>query len=119
MGDCKYLWEPNRHLHIVTLAQAYRISGDERYLRVMHRHLDSWFTACPYRMGPNWSSSLEPAMRLINWSVAWQLVGGVGSGLYGMLLYVILAVVIAWNCTKRCSLMSICWTRLLIDSIRL
>lgn len=76
IGSIKYLWEPNRHLHIVTLAQAWRISGDERYLRVIQRHLDSWFTACPYRMGPNWSSSLEPAMRLINWSVAWQLLGG-------------------------------------------
>jgi hypothetical protein len=24
VGDIKYLWEPNRHLHFVTLAQAYQ-----------------------------------------------------------------------------------------------
>src|SRR5690606_7944894 len=27
VGDIKYLWEPNRHLHLVTLAQAYDLSG--------------------------------------------------------------------------------------------
>src|SRR5207244_855413 len=39
-------------------------------------HLESWFVSCPCPMGPNWSSALEPAMRLINWSVTWQLIGG-------------------------------------------
>ena len=38
--------------------------------------LDSWFLACPYGYGPNWSSALEAALRLINWSAAWQLLGG-------------------------------------------
>ena len=33
------------------------------------------FAACPYRMGANWASSLEAAMRLANWSAAWQLLG--------------------------------------------
>ncbi|MCX7219691.1 MAG: hypothetical protein NTY70_12385 [Burkholderiales bacterium] len=32
VGDIKYLWEPNRHLHLVTLAQAYHLSGEQRYL---------------------------------------------------------------------------------------
>jgi hypothetical protein len=27
-------------------------------------------------MGPNWTSALEVGIRLINWSVAWQLLGG-------------------------------------------
>jgi len=73
VGDIKYLWEINRHHHIVTLAQACVLSGDTRYFDVIREHLESWFAACPYRMGPNWSSALEAAIRLINWSVAWQL----------------------------------------------
>jgi hypothetical protein len=82
VGDIRYLWEPNRHLHVVTLAQAYALSGDTRYFGVIRQHLESWFASCPYRMGPNWSSALEVAIRLINWSVAWQLLGGVSSALF-------------------------------------
>ena len=73
VGEIKYLWEINRHHHVVTLAQACVLSGDARYFDVIRSHLESWFDACPYLKGPNWSSALESAIRLINWSVAWQL----------------------------------------------
>jgi hypothetical protein len=82
VGDIKYLWEPNRHLHLVTLAQAYALSGDPKYAGVLRLHLESWFEACPWPMGANWSSALEPALRLINWSAAWQLLGGARSPLF-------------------------------------
>ena len=76
VGDIKYLWEPNRHLHLVTLAQAYYLTGEEKYIDGLKIYLDSWFDQCPYLMGPNWTSSLELAIRLINWSIVWQLIGG-------------------------------------------
>ena len=82
VGDIKYLWEPNRHLHLVTLAQAHALSGNTWYFHVLRRHLESWFDSCPYRMGPNWTSALEAGIRLINWSVAWQLLGGARSPLF-------------------------------------
>lgn len=82
VGDIKYLWEPNRHLHLVTLAQAYALTGDAAHFHVLRQHLESWFSACPYRMGPNWTSALEVAIRLINWSIAWQLLGGAHSPLF-------------------------------------
>ena len=82
VGDIKYLWEPNRHLHIVTLAQAYTLSRDATYFHVLRQHLESWFAVCPFGMGPNWTSALEVAIRLINWSVAWQLLGGTHSPLF-------------------------------------
>ncbi|HEY2628655.1 MAG TPA: alginate lyase family protein [Usitatibacter sp.] len=82
VGDCKYLWEPNRHLHLVTLAQAHAMTGDARYAETVRMHLESWFDACPFRMGAQWSSSLEPALRLINWALAWQLLGGLDSPLF-------------------------------------
>ncbi len=75
VGDIKYLWEPNRHQHLVTLAQAHALTGKDRYFQILVEHLDSWFLACPYRQGPNWASALEAALRLVNWSAAWQLVG--------------------------------------------
>jgi hypothetical protein len=74
VGDIKYLWEPNRHLQLVTLAQAYALSRERRYFDALAAQLDSWFIACPYGRGPNWASALEAGLRLINWSIAWQLV---------------------------------------------
>ena len=75
VGDIKYLWEPNRHAHLVTLAQAYALTRRKVYLDTLVEHLDSWFLACPFGYGPNWASSLEAALRLINWAAAWQLIG--------------------------------------------
>jgi len=82
VGDIKYLWEPNRHQHLVTLAQAYALSREHRYFQAIRGHLESWFDACPHAKGPNWCSALEAAMRLISWSIAWQLLGGKESRLF-------------------------------------
>jgi hypothetical protein len=76
VGNIKYLWEPNRHLELVTLAQAWRLTGERRYAEGCRTLLTSWIAQCPYMMGPNWSSSLELALRLTNWSCAWHLLGG-------------------------------------------
>jgi Heparinase II/III-like protein/Heparinase II/III N-terminus len=75
-GDVKYLWEPNRHLELVTLAQAWHLTHEERYALGCRTLLDSWFDQCPYPRGVNWCVSLEHAVRLVNWSFAWYLLGG-------------------------------------------
>jgi hypothetical protein len=82
VGDIKYLWEPNRHRHLVTLAQAHALTGERKYFQVIVEHLDSWFLACPYPLGANWASASEAAVRLINWSAAWQLLGGLASPVF-------------------------------------
>ncbi len=75
VGDIKYVWQPNRHAHLVTLAQAWALTRRRRYLEALQESLESWFLACPYALGPNWSSALEAASRLANWAAAWQLTG--------------------------------------------
>ncbi|MEN9866035.1 MAG: hypothetical protein RL748_1625 [Pseudomonadota bacterium] len=82
VGDIKYLWEPNRHLAVTTLAQAYHLTGELRYATGVQRMLSSWFDQCPYPLGANWVSSLELAIRLVNWSFAWHLLGGKDSRLF-------------------------------------
>ena len=82
VGDIKYVWEINRHLELVTLAQAWHLTGDERYALGARSLVDSWLEACPYPLGVNWCASLEPAVRLVNWAFAWQLLGGDGSILF-------------------------------------
>jgi hypothetical protein len=82
VGDIKYLWEINRHLELVTLAQAFHLSGELRFAAGCRAMLDSWIAANPYPLGVNWCSSLEHAMRLVNWSFAWSLLGGEGATLF-------------------------------------
>jgi hypothetical protein len=82
VGDIEYLRQPNRHRHVVTLAQAYALAGQPRHGEAIAEHVESWVIACPYGRGANWSSALEAALRLANWSAAWQLIGGAGSALF-------------------------------------
>ncbi|MGH8290952.1 MAG: alginate lyase family protein, partial [Steroidobacteraceae bacterium] len=82
VGDIKYLWEINRHLELVTLAQAWHLSADERYARGARALIDSWLEQCPYPRGANWCASLEHAIRLVNWSFAWHLLGSDDSRLF-------------------------------------
>jgi Heparinase II/III-like protein/Heparinase II/III N-terminus len=82
VGDVKYLWESNRHLELVTLAQAWHLTHEERYAFGCRTLLDSWFSQCPYPRGVNWCASLEHAVRLVNWSFAWFLLGAEQSILF-------------------------------------
>ena len=80
--DIKFLWEVNRHLWWVPLAQHYALTGDPRYLERIGQLLSSWLEACPHARGANWSSPVEHGIRLINWSLVWQLIGGSDSSLF-------------------------------------
>jgi Heparinase II/III-like protein/Heparinase II/III N-terminus len=80
--DIKFLWEVNRHLWWVPLAQHYALSKDVRCLDRIGQLLDNWLEACPYAQGANWSSPVEHGIRLINWSLVWQLIGGSDSPLF-------------------------------------
>jgi len=82
VGNIKYLWEANRHLHLATLAQAHSLTGDMRYALAVRSQVDSWIEQCPVGRGPNWVSALELGIRLINWSITWQLLGGWRSRLF-------------------------------------
>jgi hypothetical protein len=71
-GDSKVVWELNRHQWVVRLAQAWALTGDDRYAHACIEAIDGWFEANPPGTGINWASSLEVAMRLMSWS--WTLV---------------------------------------------
>jgi hypothetical protein len=82
VGDIRHVWELNRHLHLVRLGQAWALSGEVRWLRALAQQLRSWLDQCPALTGPNWTSSLELGIRLVNWSLLWQLVGAEASPLF-------------------------------------
>ena len=82
VGNIKTLWEPSRHLQLVTLAQAWALTRDARYADGCRTLVASWIEQCPYPRGVHWSSSLELAIRLLNWAVAWDLLGGFDAPLF-------------------------------------
>jgi len=72
-GDCKVVWELNRHQWLVRLGQAFRLTGDETHAVLSARLLAGWLTENPPGLGINWASSLEVALRLVSWSWALHL----------------------------------------------
>lgn len=79
-GDCKLVWEPNRHQHLVVLARAYRASGNEIYADAIKGQIESWLAQCPYGYGMNWRSPMELSIRLINW--VWTIDLSLESGIF-------------------------------------
>jgi len=71
VGDSKVVWELNRQQWVVRLAQAWALTGDERYVDACVGAIDAWLAANPPAMGINWASSLEVSYRLISW--CWTL----------------------------------------------
>lgn len=73
VGDSKVIWELSRHQWLVDLAQAYRLTGDERYAESVATEVRSWMHNNPPGIGINWASSLEVSFRLIAWCWALHL----------------------------------------------
>lgn len=65
--DVKYVWELNRHKHLVTLGKAYILTGDEKYAKEVLRQFKDWIEDNPAEFGVNWADNLEVAMRSIAW----------------------------------------------------
>ena len=66
-GDCKLVWEPNRHHQMVVLARAYKVSAELKYAQAAVDQITAWLDQNPYGKGMNWRSPLELAIRLISW----------------------------------------------------
>jgi uncharacterized heparinase superfamily protein len=67
VGDHKFIWELNRHQHLVLLGQAYALTGAKEYLREIFAQIESWLEQNPFQRGINWASALEVAFRALSW----------------------------------------------------
>jgi len=76
VGDSKVTWELNRHQHFVTLAKAYRLTGNPRFADEILRQWRQWQEDNPYPVGINWASSLEAAFRSLSWLWTYHLLEG-------------------------------------------
>lgn len=74
-GDHKWIWELNRHQHLVVLAQAYLLFERQKYLDEICKELESWWQQNPFQRGINWASALEVGFRAVSWLWILHLAG--------------------------------------------
>lgn len=65
-SDVRLVWELNRLGHVLTLARAYAITGDQRFSDEFFLQLESWHTSNPLGRGVNWNCAMEVALRAMN-----------------------------------------------------
>jgi hypothetical protein len=71
--DIKLLWEPARFGWAFTLGQAYVLTGNETYARTFWENTETFLSANPAYLGPNWYSGQEVALRLFAFVFAWHV----------------------------------------------
>jgi len=85
VGDHKIIWELNRHQHLVTLAEAGRLTKDDRFAAELRSQWGDWQRENPYPIGINWASTLEVAFRALSWLWVRHLLGDFHEDLLGAL----------------------------------
>ena len=74
-GDHKFIWEINRHQHLVLVAQAAVLTGNDSYSEYVFGQLEHWWSENPFQRGINWTSALEVAFRAMSWIWIFHFVG--------------------------------------------
>src|SRR5207249_10139177 len=82
-ADIKLIWELSRWYHLVRLAQAAYVLGDELAGKTCVRWLEDWVAHNPSYRGWNWTSALESGMRLIQFTWIDALLNG-QAGAWGL-----------------------------------
>lgn len=78
-ADVKYPWELSRSQHLVTLAQAWRLSQQPEFTREMYNQISDFLDANPVGQGVNWTCTMDVAIRAANWAIAMALTLDCGS----------------------------------------
>jgi hypothetical protein len=73
-ADVKYPWELGRCQHWITLGQAYRLTGDDRFAIEVARELDDFMEANPVATGVNWCCTMDVGLRAVSWTIGFDLV---------------------------------------------
>ena len=74
LADVKWPWEIGRCQHWVTLGQAYRLSGDERYAQeIVSQHAD-FMEQNAVGVGQQFVCTMDVAIRAFNWALAFEAI---------------------------------------------
>ncbi len=72
-ADVKVPWELARMQHLPILAAASALTGESRYADEFRCQVLDFIAANPPRFGVNWVSTMDVAIRVANWLVAYDL----------------------------------------------
>jgi hypothetical protein len=75
-ADVKYIWELNRHRHLVRIAQGYFVTKREDLAERVIALVDQWVLENPPGRGINWTTAVEMGFRVIAWCWIWSLTAG-------------------------------------------
>ena len=67
-SDVKVPWEISRMQWLMPVAQAYQLTGAERYAAKVRDLVDDWIGANPYAFSVNWACTMDVALRAIVWT---------------------------------------------------
>lgn len=65
--DIRYVWELNRHQHLLSLGKAYVLSRDMKYAQEICDEIMHWIKYVKKGKSVNWISGLEISIRIISW----------------------------------------------------
>ena len=66
-------WELSRFYFGINLAQKYLINGDTHYYEIFRKQINDWIESNPFLYGVNWLSTMDVAIRAVNWIVTLNL----------------------------------------------
>jgi Heparinase II/III-like protein/Heparinase II/III N-terminus len=72
-SDVRVLWELNRLGHLLTLARAHAVTGDEEFAEEFFAQVEGWRAQNPAGFGPNWACAMEVALRAMNLVACFRL----------------------------------------------
>jgi hypothetical protein len=81
-GDHKLIWEMSRHQHLVVVAQAFLLTGEDRFREYVFGQLNHWWEENPFQRGINWASALEVAFRALSWIWIYHFLGATMSAAF-------------------------------------
>lgn len=73
MGDARITWEYSRHNNLQVLAKNFVITGELKYLVMLHQQYENWVKENPFMIGINYVSEMELAIRALSWYLAYEM----------------------------------------------
>ncbi|MCX6722978.1 MAG: alginate lyase family protein [Candidatus Staskawiczbacteria bacterium] len=70
--DVKVPWELSRFQHFAILGEAYQLSKNEKYAQEFVNEINNWIDENPMGYGVNWKCTMDVAIRVCNWILAYD-----------------------------------------------